>query len=338
MSGLHVAVVGATGLVGEKILQVLHERNFPVGRLKLLASARSAGCRLAYNGESLPVEETTEAAFKGVDLALFASSEAGAETFGWKAVAQGAVVVDNSSTFRLDERVPLVVPEVNAHALGGHQGLIANPNCSTIQLVMALKPILDHAGLEEVIVATYQSVSGWGKAAVAQLEREIQGYAKGEETPLDKAIFPHPIAFNAIPHIDRFMDDGATKEEWKMIRETKKILEHDVPVLPTCVRLPTFVGHAEAVWVKTKEPAPIEAVRAWLEAMPGVVVVDDPARYAYPTPRSAVNRDEVFVGRLRKDPATGRIGMFVVADNLRKGAATNAVQIAERLFVTQRAG
>jgi aspartate-semialdehyde dehydrogenase len=320
-----VAVVGATGLVGRKMMQILEERNFPVGTLRLLASGRSAGQSLTYAGASRKVEELTPASFAGVEIALFSAGAAVSREFAPHAVKAGTLVIDNSSAWRMDPAVPLVVPEVNRKDIFKHRGLIANPNCSTIQMVVALKPLHDLWKVRRVVVATYQSVTGAGKKGLTQLEQEIAGSVGGEKK------FPHAIAFNILPQVDVFCEDGYTKEEHKMVDETKKIMGDDaILVNATCVRVPVWGGHSESVNVEFERPCSLEEAREALRSAPGVVLKDDPARSAYPMPVDAWEKDPVFVGRLRLDPTVpSGITMWVVADNLRKGAATNAVQIAE---------
>lgn len=331
MGSLHVGVVGATGLVGEVLLRALEKRKLPIGSLSLFASGRSEGRKLAFQGEELPVAETRAEAFEKLDLALFASTDAGAKEFAPQAVERGCVVIDNGSTFRLDPKVPLVVPEVNGEALLSHRGIIANPNCSTIQMVMVLKPLIDAFGIEEVFCSTYQSVSGWGKRALVLFNAQERAEVSGEPLPEDPEIFPRPIVGNVLPHIDAFLEGGETKEEAKMRQETEKILGREVPVYPFCVRVPVRVGHAEVLFVRLQKEAGSEEIREVLRAFPGVVVQDDPDKQDYPTPRDVAGEESVFVGRVRQ-LSPRLFSLFVVADNLRKGAATNALQIAEALL------
>lgn len=328
MRQFNVAVVGATGAVGQEILKVLEERNFPVGRLRPLATARSAGKEIRFRGEAYTVEETRPESFDGVEIALFAGGAASKE-FALAARDRGALVVDNSSAFRMEPEVPLVVPEVNPEDVKWHKGIIANPNCSTIIMVVPLKPIYDRAGIKRVVVSTYQAVSGAGAAAIKELELQTRAVLDGAEYP--PRIFAHQIAFNLIPHIDVFMDLDYTKEEWKMVRETQKIFHDDaLAVTATTVRVPVFRCHSESVNVETKEKLSAAEAREVLARAPGVVVVDEPAAKKYPMPVLACNRDEVFVGRIRDDNSLDKgLNLWVVADQLRKGAATNAVQIAE---------
>ncbi|HZU05046.1 MAG TPA: aspartate-semialdehyde dehydrogenase [Chloroflexota bacterium] len=332
MAGYRVAILGATGLVGREFLKVLAQRKFPVAELRLLASERSAGTRLEFAGELLPVEEASPAAFRGIDYALFSAGTEASRELAPAAVASGAVVIDNSAAWRMEPEVPLVVPEVNPADAFAHRGIIANPNCSTIQLVVALHPLHRVNPLRRVVVATYQSVSGTGAAALDELYAQTRALLAGE--PIQPAVYPHQIAFNVLPHIDVFLDNGYTKEEWKMVQETRKIMHApDLAVSATTVRVPVPVGHAEAVQAEFTRPmAPAEA-RALLERAPGVVVLDDPAAAVYPLPSLAAGRDEVFVGRIRADASHPcGLALWVVADNLRKGAALNAVQIAELLL------
>jgi aspartate-semialdehyde dehydrogenase len=320
-----VAVVGATGLVGRKMIQTLEERNFPIEKLLPLASERSAGREANYKGKPVRVELLEPDAFRSVDIALFSAGASVSKEFAPEAVKRNTVVIDNSSAFRMDPNVPLVVPEVNRAAIFKHNGIIANPNCSTIQLVVALKPLHDAYTVQRVVVSTYQSVTGAGKKGVDQLEAEL----KNQEPKVNA--FPHRIAFNAIPHIDVFMEDDSTKEEWKMVHETKKIMDDDsINVTATCVRIPVLGGHSEAVNVQLAKSFNLDEVRALFEKAEGVTVIDDIKSNQYPMPYMAEDKDDVFVGRLRRDESIENgLNMWVVSDNLRKGAATNAVQIAE---------
>ena len=326
-----VAVVGATGAVGATMLRVLEERGFPVTELRPLASSRSAGRQLDYLGKPVFVETLTDAAFDGIDIALFSAGGDRSRTFAPAAVEAGAVVIDNSSAFRMDANVPLVVPEVNEADIEGHSGIIANPNCVAAPLVVALKPIADAVGLERVIVASYQSVSGTGTAAVQELLNETRGYLDGNEP--EPSVYPHPIAFNVLPHIDVFDESGSTGEERKVAAETRKMMGlSDLAISATCVRVPVVQAHSMAIHIETSEKISPQHVRELLMVAPGVALVDDPAHNRYPLAREATGRDEVFVGRIREDSSHPRgIVMWLVSDNLRKGAATNAVQIAESL-------
>ena len=322
-----VAVVGATGLVGRKMMQVLEERKFPVDRLVPLASERSAGKEVQFNGKGWIVRKLEPQSFEGVRVALFSAGAGVSKEFAPHAVKAGAVVIDNSSAFRMDEGTPLVVPEVNRHAIFQHRGIIANPNCSTIQMVVVLKPLHDRFRIKRVVVSTYQSVTGAGQRAVDQLEDEIAG------RPLRARKFPYQIAYNCLPHIDVFFDDGYTKEEIKMKLETKKIMEANIEVTATTVRVPVMGGHSESVNIEFEKPCSVAEVRALLEHAPGVIVQDDPSKNLYPMPLHSYDRDEVFVGRIRKDDTVPNgINLWIVSDNIRKGAATNAVQIAEALI------
>ncbi|WP_334109430.1 aspartate-semialdehyde dehydrogenase [Thermodesulfitimonas autotrophica] len=328
MRQFNVAVVGATGAVGQEILKVLEKRNFPVRELRPLATARSAGRVVYFKGEAYTVEETRPESFAGVEIALFAGGAASKE-FALAAKERGALVIDNSSAFRLEPDVPLVVPEVNPEDVKWHKGIIANPNCSTIIMVVPLKPLYDAAGIKRVVVSTYQAVSGAGAAAIKELEAQTKAVLNGEEYP--PQVFPYQIAFNLIPHIDVFQELDYTKEEWKMVKETRKIFHDDsLSITATTVRVPVIRCHSESVNVETKEKITAKEAREILSRAPGVVVVDDPAAKKYPMPILASNKDEVFVGRIRDDNSLDKgLNLWVVADQLRKGAATNAVQIAE---------
>ncbi|HEY4611620.1 MAG TPA: aspartate-semialdehyde dehydrogenase [Bacteroidota bacterium] len=323
-----VAVVGATGLVGRAMVRVLEERNFPVNRLVLLASERSVGKEVPFNGKPQPVYRLEADRFKHLEFALFSAGAAVSKEFAPMAVKYGTVVIDNSSAFRMDEQVPLAVPEVNRKQIFKHKGIIANPNCSTIQLVVVLKPLHDAFGIKRVVVSTYQSVTGAGKLAVEQLEDEIAKRAPKQRK------FPHPIAYNCLPHIDIFFDDGYTKEEFKVMNETKKIMGVNFKITATTVRVPTVGGHSESVNIEFEKKCTAEDVREILRKAPGVVVQDDPKNNVYPMPINAHEKDDVFVGRIRKDDTVSSgINLWIVADNIRKGAATNAVQIAEALVL-----
>lgn len=329
---LNVAVVGATGAVGREILRLLEERDFPVGELRPLASARSAGKTVAFRGQAVTVREATPEAFDGIDLALFSAGGSTSKALAPEAVRRGAVVIDNSSAFRYEPDVPLVVPEVNAHALARHKGLIANPNCTTAILAVALWPLHQAFRAKRVIVSTYQAASGAGAAAMEELLRETGRVLHGEEARGE--VFPHPLAFNVIPHIDAFQENGYTREEMKVVWETHKIFGDDsIRISCTAVRVPTLRAHAEAVTVEFARPVTPEAVRAVLAEAPGVEVVDDPAERRYPMPLTASGKGNVEVGRIRRNLAfDNALDFFVVGDQLLKGAALNAVQIAEHLF------
>jgi len=330
---LTVAVVGATGVVGRTMVQVLTERGFPFGELRLLASGRSAGRMVSVAGRTMEVVEATPEAFAGVDIALFSAGGDVSRQLAPQAAARGATVIDNSSAWRMDPSVPLVVSQVNPDDLAGHEGIIANPNCSTMQLAPILMALRDAVGLERVIVDTYQSVSGTGARAMVELEGQIRAHAAGE--PKSASVYPHPIAFNAIPEIDVFLDNGYTREEWKVVAESRKILHlPDLRLSCTAVRIPVFISHSEAIHVETGMPITPDAARALFAAVKGVVVQDDPGQHVYPLASHAAGHDEIFVGRVRQDPSLpdGRgLALWVVSDNVRKGAATNAVEIAEVL-------
>jgi aspartate-semialdehyde dehydrogenase len=327
---LRLAVVGATGAVGPEVLRVLEQRAFPASEVTAFASARSAGRRVAFAGDELEVRELTDDALEGFDLALFSAGGGTSRRFAPEAVRRGCVVVDKSSAFRLAPDVPLVVPEVNADAAAAHRGIVANPNCSTIQLVMAVKPLSDAAGIAHLTIATYQAVSGTGAAAVEELREQSRAVLAGEAAR--PSVYPHPIAFNALPHCDAF-DGDETTEERKLVDETHKILgDPDIGISATCVRVPVWRGHSEAVWIETRRPLSPDDARELLAAAPGVTVVDDPSAARYPMASEATGTDEVLVGRIRRDPSrVNGLALWVVSDNLRKGAATNGVQIAELL-------
>lgn len=333
--GYHVAIVGATGAVGQELLGILDERKFPVSQLSLLASARSVGRTLTFGGEELAVHELQESSFAGVDFALFSVSSSVSKAMAPAAVRAGAIVIDDSSAFRMDPQVPLVVTEVNPHALHRHQGIIAHPNCSTIPLVMVLKPIHQRARVHRVVVATYQSVSGYGARAIRELDQQTRALIAGQPPIVD--VLPHQIAFNCLPHIDAFGALGYTGEEWKILRETHKILEDaSIRLSATTVRVPVYRCHSEAVNVETARKLTAEEARELLAAAPGVAVVDDPEKAEYPMPITAAGRDEVFVGRIREDPSHDTaLNLWLVSDNLRKGAALNMVQILELLTTGQ---
>ncbi|WP_225071770.1 aspartate-semialdehyde dehydrogenase [Desulfuromonas sp. CSMB_57] len=329
----NVAVVGATGAVGNQMLEVLEERNFPVKEVRLLASSRSEGKFLEFRGEQLPVQVLGKDSFKGIDIALFSAGGSRSEEFCPIAAAAGAVCVDNSSAWRMDPEVPLVVPEVNPHdvALYRNKGIIANPNCSTIQMVVALKPLHDFATIRRIVVSTYQAVSGTGTHAIDELRIQCGELLNGR--PAESKVYPHQIAFNCLPHIDVFLPNGYTKEEMKMVNETRKILgDEKIRVTATTVRVPVFYSHSEAVNIETERKLTAAKARELLTAAPGVLVVDDVANAVYPMAVEAAGQDLTFVGRIREDESIENgLNLWVVADNLRKGAATNAVQIAELL-------
>jgi aspartate-semialdehyde dehydrogenase len=338
--GYRVAVVGATGNVGREMLQTLSERNFPVDEVVALASQRSAGGEVSFgDDEALKVQRLDQFNFKGIDIVLSSAGAKVSADFAPKAGAAGAVVIDNTSYFRMDPDVPLVVPEVNPQAIAGYKkkNIIANPNCSTIQMVVALKPLHDVARIKRVVVATYQSVSGGGKDAMDELFNQTRGIYMN--APMQKTKFTKQIAFNCIPHIDVFMDDGSTKEEWKMSVETKKILDLKIKVTATCVRVPVFVSHAEAVNIEFERPLTADEARSILKSAPGVAVVDHRVDEGYVTQVEAAGEDKVYVSRIREDATIDNgLSLWVVADNLRKGAALNAVQIAEKLVTDYLSG
>jgi aspartate-semialdehyde dehydrogenase len=326
-----VAVVGATGAVGRKMFEILAERDFPVANLKAMASARSVGQTLNIKGSSVVVEELTESSFDGVDIALFSAGASVSRQFAPFAVKSSCIVIDNSSAFRMEPSIPLVVPEVNPDAIGSEPGIIANPNCSTIQMVVALKPIHDNFKIKRVVVSTYQSVSGSGQKAIDELQTQTKNLLDGETVKPN--VYPHQIAFNCLPHIDIFLENGYTKEEMKMVDETRKILgDSSILVSPTAVRVPVFYCHSESVNVETEKPISAKEIKELLVRSDGIRVVDNPGNNEYPLATDGADRDEVLVGRIRDDiSCENAINFWVVSDNLRKGAALNAVQIAEYL-------
>ena len=335
MKTYNVAIVGATGAVGEVLLELLESRNFPVNNLYLLASERSAGTTLSFKGKRITVQNLAEFDFSQAEIGLFSAGGSISAEFAPKAAAAGCVVIDNTSHFRRDEDIPLVVPEVNSHALErfADRNIIANPNCSTIQMLVALKPIYDAVGIARINVATYQAVSGTGKSAIEELAAQTARLLNGQ--PAESKVYPKQIAFNALPHIDTFQENGYTREEMKMVWETQKIFEDEtISVNPTCVRIPVFHGHSEAVHIETKQPISAVEAQALLESAPGIEVIDTRADGGYPTPVSeAAGSDPVYVGRIREDISHPMgLDLWVVSDNLRKGAALNSVQIAEVLI------
>ena len=342
MKKRNVAIMGATGAVGTEFLSILEERNFPIKGLKLLASSRSAGKKIKFKGKPYKIEELTHDSFKGVELVLSSAGAQRSKEFLPSAVRAGCVCVDNSSAFRMDKSVPLVVPEVNSHAISRHKGIIANPNCSTIQMVVALWPLHKKAKIKRIVVSTYQSVSGAGWKKVQELEEQSVKLSKisksgviGRHAVNKKDIkeFPYQIAFNLIPQIDQFLDNGYTKEEMKMVNETRKIMEDDsIGVTATTIRVPVYFAHSECVNIETEKPLCPDEAREILLNSPGVALIDDPCSMKYPMPLDAEGKDAVFVGRIRKDESISNgLNLWVVADNLRKGAALNAIQIAELL-------
>ena len=327
MKKINLAVVGATGMVGRTFLKVLEERKLPIENIYFMASARSKGQTIVFGGKEYTVEELTEQSFdKDIDIALFSAGGSTSEKFAPIAASHGVVVVDNSSAWRMDPEVPLVVPEVNPQDVQWHKGIIANPNCSTIQAVVALKPLYDRYGIRRIVYSTYQAVSGSGMGGYQDLENGLRG-----EAPVK---YPHPIAFNCIPHIDVFLESGYTKEEQKMIEETRKIIgDQTLRITATTVRVPVYHSHSEAINVELEKPYDLEELKEVLRQAPGIVVQDDPANNVYPMAIVAEGTDETYVGRLRRDESVENgLNMWVVADNIRKGAATNAVQIAEELI------
>lgn len=338
----NVAVVGATGAVGEQIIRLLENRNFPIQELKLLASGRSAGKTLKFKGREVAVEEATPDSFKGIDIALFSAGGDISRELVPHAVKHGAVCIDNTNAFRMDPETPLIVPEVNLDKISEHKGVIANPNCSTIQMVAALKPLYDRYGISRIIVSTYQAVSGAGAKAIAEMLRQTKALLDGD--PLAPDILPvgslpvkHQIAFNAIPQIDKFLDNGYTNEEMKMVNETKKIMgDPSIEVTATCVRIPVVYGHSESVYVELNNDFDLNDVKKLLSDAPGVVLIDNPQEQQYPLATVAAGKLDVFVGRLRRDLDHSRgLNMWIVSDNLLKGAAWNAVQIAEYIAIEQ---
>jgi aspartate-semialdehyde dehydrogenase len=332
VKGYNVAIVGATGLVGQEFIRILLQRSFPMASIRLLASDRSAGRKLSVNNQEIEVEETTHDSFQGVDIALFSAGAEISRHFSPIAVREGTVVVDNSSAFRMDKAVPLVVPEVNPEDIKKHKGIIANPNCSTIQMVVALYPLHRVNPIKRIIVDTYQAVSGTGSAAVEELRTQAKQVLEGQTTI--PHVYPHQIAFNVLPEIDVFLDNGYSKEEWKMVEETRKIMHaDDIVISATCVRVPVYVGHSEAIHLEFSQPMLVDEAQRILAQAPGVRLLDDTTISLYPQPWSAVGSDDVFVGRIRQDVSNPNgLVMWVVADNLRKGAALNTIQIAEEMI------
>jgi len=331
--GYDLAIIGATGLVGRTMAQVLEERQFPVKSMRFFASARSAGTKLCWRGQDVVVEEARPEAFKSVQVALFSAGGSTSKELAPAAARAGAIVIDNSSAWRMEADIPLVVPEVNPEDVDKHSGIIANPNCSTIQMVVALNPLHQVNPIRRIVVDTYQSVGGTGNKGVSELREQVELTAEGRADEIEPRVYPYPIAFNLVPQIDTFLEDGWCREEVKMLYETRKIMHApNVKVVATTVRVPVFSAHSEAVHVDFTNPMSPAEARRLLAKAPGVIVEDDPSRSLYPTPREKAGRDEVFVGRLRSnDVFDNGLSMWVVADNVRKGAATNAVQIAEVL-------
>ncbi|HQA60053.1 MAG TPA: aspartate-semialdehyde dehydrogenase [Tepidanaerobacteraceae bacterium] len=331
MKKYNIAIVGATGAVGQTMLKILEERDFPVNRVLPLASARSNGISVSFRGEKLKVLEATPASFNGIDIALFSAGKTVSKELAPEAIKRGAIVIDNSNAFRMSPEVPLVVPEVNPEDIKKHKGIISNPNCSTIQMVVALKPLHDVARIKRVVVSTYQAVSGTGLEAIEELMEQLKMVLNGEDPKA--RVYPYPIALNVLPHIDVFDDTGYSQEELKMVNETKKIMNDDnLAITATTVRVPVMNGHSEAVNIETEEKLTAEMAREILSKASGVKVVDDPKSKRYPLPGDVTGSDEVFVGRIREDfSVRNGLNLWIVADNLRKGAALNTIQIAEKM-------
>ncbi len=336
--GLRLAIVGATGLVGGEFLKILEQRNFPIDSLQLFASDRSAGKTLLFNDQHIEVQETREDSFHGVDIALFSAGSDISSFFSPIAARTGAIVIDNSSAFRMDENVPLVVPEVNPEDINTNNGIIANPNCSTIQMVVAINPLHQINPISRIIVSTYQAVSGTGSNAMDELTEQTSILIEGTQKEIQPKIYPHQIAFNALPFVEGFLDNDYTTEEWKMVQETRKIMhQQNLLITATCVRVPVYIGHGEAVNLEFETPMEPAEAKEILASAPGVSVIDNPSMDLYPLPVMAAGLDDVFVGRIRKDVSSANgLVLWVVADNLRKGAALNAVQIAEMVASTHK--
>lgn len=331
MKKYNIAIVGATGAVGQTMLKILEERDFPVKSILPLASSRSNGHMVNFRGEKIKVQEATPSSFDGIDVALFSAGKSVSAELVPEAVKRGAIVIDNSNAFRMAPEVPLVVPEVNPEHVKSHRGIIANPNCSTIQMVVALKPIHDAVKIKRVVVSTYQAVSGTGVDAIEELKQQLKMVLNGENPKAH--VYPYPIAFNVLPHIDVFDDTGYSQEEWKMVNETKKIMSDDnMAITATTVRVPVMNCHSESVNIETEEKLTADMAREILSKAPGVKVVDEPKSKRYPLPGDVTGHDEVFVGRIREDfSIKNGLNLWIVADNLRKGAALNAIQIAENM-------
>lgn len=331
MKNYNIAVVGPLGVVGQQVINILAQRNFPIDELKLLGTKNNRGNKVSFKDKTIYTEVTNKGASKDIDIAFFCVNNEVSKTLAPIAVDEGAVVIDNSSAWRMDLNVPLVIPEVNPHDLYWHRGIIANPNCSSTQMLVVLKPIHDKYRIKRVVVSTYQAVSGTGKDAISELNRQVLDYIFNNA--ITNSVYPHQILFNILPHIDTFLDDGYTKEEMKMIDETKKILDKNIDITATTVRIPVFRGHSESVNIETELPIDIEDLTNLLNTSRGIKVLDNPKDNVYPMPIHCENTDEVFVGRIRKDYSIPNgVNMWIVADNLRKGAALNAVQIAETLI------
>lgn len=330
----NICVLGATGMVGKEMIKVLEEQNFPVDKFLPLASERTAGSKVKFRGKEYNVEVAKPESFEGMQIGLFSAGAKISAALAPEAVKRGCIVIDNTSQFRMDPKVPLIVPEVNGHAIKRHKGIIANPNCSTAQMLMALKPIYDAVGIERIVVSTYQSTSGWGKEAVAEMYEQTKTVLDNPKAKVKAKYLPKRIAFNVVPQIDAFTDNGYTKEEMKMVNETRKIFEDDnIKVTATCVRVPVAVGHSESVNIRTKKKISIAKVRKLLSKFPTVKVVDDPSKGIYPTPIDCVGSNDTLVGRIREDISQENgIEMWIVSDNLRRGAAFNAVLIAKKMI------
>ncbi|RYX98592.1 aspartate-semialdehyde dehydrogenase [bacterium] len=334
MKKYNVAILGATGMVGQEMLKILDQRNFPINNLKLTASERTSGRKIQFRGKEYEVEVATPDAFKDIDIVLSSAGAGVSRELAPSIIKHGAVIIDNTSAFRMDEDVPLVVPEINAHALKNHKGIIANPNCSTIQLVMALKPLNDFIPMKRVIVSTYQSVSGAGKEAVEEMYGQLKGMLENNYQKAEKTILPQVIAMNVIPHGGTFLDNDYTDEEIKVTNETRKIMElPNLAIAATSVRVPVVTGHSETVNIEFEQPLEASKAKELMANFPGVIVMDDPKTHSYPMALDIAGKDEVFVGRIRQDIShPNALNMWVVADNIRKGAALNAVQIAEKMI------
>ncbi|PIS28552.1 aspartate-semialdehyde dehydrogenase [Candidatus Saganbacteria bacterium CG08_land_8_20_14_0_20_45_16] len=330
----NICVLGATGMVGREMIKVLEERDFPIDKFLPLASERTAGQKVTFKGKEYTVEKAKPESFEGMEIGLFSAGAKISAVLAPEAAKRGCVVIDNTSHFRMDPNVPLIVPEVNPQAIKRHKGIIANPNCSTAQMVLPLKPIYDAVGIERLVISTFQSTSGWGKEAIAEMYEQTKTLLADPKAKITPKYIFKQIAFNVVPQIDQFTDNGYTKEELKMVNETRKIFEDDsIQVTATCVRVPVAIGHSECVNVKTKKKIAIDEVRRLIAAMPTCKVVDDPAKGVYPTPIDSAGKNETFVGRIREDISQENgIEMWIVADNLRRGAALNAVLIAEKVI------
>lgn len=330
----NLCVLGATGMVGREMTKVLEQRNFPVNRFLPLASERTAGQRVSFQGKEYTVEVAKPESYEGIEIGLFSAGAKVSKVMAPEAVKRGCVVIDNTSHFRMDPNVPLIVPEVNAHAIKKHKGIIANPNCSTAQMVLPLKPIYDAAGIERIVVSTYQSTSGWGKEAVAEMFDQTKTLLADPDAKVKAKCIFKQIAFNVVPQIDSFLDNAYTKEEMKMVNETRKIFEDDkIQITATCVRVPVAIGHSESVNIKTKKKISLDQVRKLINEFPTCRVIDDPSKGEYPTPIDCVGIDDTLVGRIREDISQKNgIDMWIVSDNLRRGAALNAVLIAEQMI------